>query len=89
MNDRPVPPGYAHEGHEWIAQESPYPWQIFNGSRRFCVAGGGRPCNRKAVATLTRAQGKGTRKWHYCGDHLYGRWIEDGRIMEWVLREIP
>lgn len=41
-------------------------------------------CGRDAVAWMDRGV-----RWHnwyaYCGDHLYGRWIEDGKIMWWRL----
>ena len=30
---------------------------------------------------------RGNRWWNYCEDHLYGRWIEDGKIMQWRLIE--
>jgi hypothetical protein len=55
-------------------------------------------CGRDAVAELNRGIRVrrplvlgGTRQadswWAYCGRHLYGRWIEGGTVMHWVLRE--
>lgn len=26
--------------------------------------------------------------WHYCGEHLYGRWVLGGRVVRWVLRPV-
>jgi hypothetical protein len=26
--------------------------------------------------------------WAYCGDHMYGRWIDHGVIMCWIVREV-
>jgi hypothetical protein len=35
------------------------------------------------VAALKR----GRQWWFYCPEHMYGRWIEDGRVMEWFTRK--
>jgi hypothetical protein len=47
-------------------------------------------CRRPAVVELNRGRyapgTRGTRRdawWAYCGDHLYGRWMEDGVLMCW------
>lgn len=53
-------------------------------------------CPNQAVAELNRERrlwrmrGSVTRPawWAYCSEHLYGRWIEDGQVMTWVLRPI-
>lgn len=49
-------------------------------------------CGRPAVAALDRARdGYFRRLWYgYCDDpaHLYGRWIEDGRVVTWRFRRI-
>jgi hypothetical protein len=34
-----------------------------------------------------RASGKVPCWWAYCAEHMYGRWLEDGRIYSWRLRE--
>lgn len=41
-------------------------------------------CGRPIVAVLFR--GTTGRAYGYCGAHLYGRWIEDGRVVAWRLR---
>lgn len=28
------------------------------------------------------------RPWDYCADHMYGRWIEDGKVMGWRLVKV-
>lgn len=47
-------------------------------------------CEQQADAVLMRpawaAPGRLRRPWAYCRDHLYGRWIEDGRVMQWYSR---
>lgn len=43
-------------------------------------------CDAPTAASLLR----GTRRpqrWRYCEDHMYGRWIEDGQVWHWILRE--
>ena len=30
-----------------------------------------------------------TQWWAYCERHSFGRWIEDGKVMHWILRPIP
>jgi hypothetical protein len=40
-------------------------------------------CKRPAVATFVR--GSKRRAWDYCERHLYGRWLENGRVMVWRL----
>jgi hypothetical protein len=42
-------------------------------------------CKRPAVATLIR--GSHRRAYDYCERHLYGRWIEGGKVMSW--RVVP
>jgi hypothetical protein len=55
-------------------------------------------CERPPVADLERRRlldtWQGERVvpswWGYCPAHMldYGRWIEDGRVMRWILREV-
>lgn len=56
------------------------------------LGGEGRPCRRLArpacpnpsVATLGRGS-KTPQRWGYCAEHLYGRYLEDGRLLTTVL----
>lgn len=41
-------------------------------------------CKRPPVATLMRGSTR-VAAWDYCERHLYGRWIEDGKVMQWRL----
>lgn len=47
----------------------------------------GKPsCKKPAVATLMRSNGRGgTSPWDYCEEHMYSRWIEDGKVLGWRL----
>ncbi len=47
-----------------------------------------RSCGAPAVAELRRGTSR-AQWWAYCPDHMYGRWIEDGQVMNWILRKIP
>jgi len=48
-------------------------------------------CREKAVAELNRKLRRRGKVhdmwWAYCAAHMYGRWIEDGKIMSWRVRE--
>lgn len=47
---------------------------------------GGDRCPNAAEAILWRPVYRTEhpkRPWAYCSAHLYGRWIEDGRVMSW------
>ena len=48
---------------------------------------GRRGCGEPAKAWLHR--GMTGALWAYCADHLYGRWIENGQVMEWHVIETP
>lgn len=71
-------------------------WRVVGGKRCRSGAGPGRPaCGRPSVAELKRGRvpwGTTTPPnpswWAYCEDHMYGRWIEDGRVLEFRLRGI-
>jgi hypothetical protein len=88
---RPPAPDEAPGGYHWeVVPDASLRWRVIEGlspivSRR-CRAGAtrGKPaCGRPAVAEL----GRGRSWWAYCGRHLYGKWIEDGVVVGWVLRE--
>lgn len=57
----------------------------------------GKACGEQAVAETNRggrmrANRRGATLdswWAYCPEHLYGKWIEDGKVMHWILRRIP
>lgn len=87
---RPATPVSVHEGYAWVPRVADPEWRTANG--RTCRWMEGRPlrvCGRPAVAELKRSEKMGAGNWWaYCEQHLYGRWIEAGQIMQWVLRPI-
>lgn len=61
-------------------------WRIDTGQRCRRASAGRKACGRPSVASLERGTTR-KQRWAYCIDHLYGRWIEDGQVMHWILRE--
>lgn len=44
-----------------------------------------RRCPNQPVAKLNRGIRRGRPMWwNYCAEHMYGRWIENGTVMEWT-----
>jgi hypothetical protein len=83
MADRPGH-GWAEipDGFEVVTEPDPG-WRLVAGKRcRY-----GRPsCKRPSVAEMRRGY-VSEQWWAYCGRHLFGRWIENGQVMRWILRE--
>lgn len=78
------------EGFELVAVPDD-DWRVEGGRECTRQLAGHRVCHAPSVASLNR--GKMTRRgpvpawWPYCPAHLYNRWIENGQVMHWVLRE--
>lgn len=94
---RPPAPDYSPgEGLEWRAVEDPGwtldPRVIDGYACRGGAGGGGRGCGKPAEAALYRTAFRGGIRgrvpWRYCAEHLYGRWVEDGKVFMWVVRRI-
>ena len=84
---RPGPPPEAPAGHHWEAVPEGRGWGIAEPGRK-CRFRGSSPhaCGEPAAIVVTR----GIRRpipWNYCLPHAYGRWVEDGKVMSWRLRE--
>ena len=80
---REVPAGYHLEAVPETSIGSGGTWQI--DSTRRCRYAAPRSCGKPSVASLLR----GTKKpvWYgYCPDHMYGRFIQDGQVMCWILK---
>lgn len=85
MSVRPAPP------EEFAGQATAVPdvqWRIDVKHRcRYPVGPGNTRCKVQSVAALNRQRWSRHRGglvdcwWAYCGDHLYGRWIEAGQVM--------
>jgi hypothetical protein len=84
-DEREVP-----EGYELTAVPSK-DWRLVTGKRCRYGSGPGHPaCGAASIAELDRNSWSSTKRanwWAYCPEHLYGHWIEDGKVMHWILRE--
>jgi hypothetical protein len=80
---QPVP-----EGCELVAvPEDDARWQVDTIRRCRAQGSGNRSCGLQSVMSLLRGYSKPSR-YGYCADHAYGRWVEDGKVMCWILREV-
>jgi len=84
MSQRPPTPPTTHPGYHYVAVEAGPEWRIADADDRLCSQ-----CRRPAVAVLLRPGKRGERpkRWRCCDDprHLYGRWVENGKVMQWRL----
>lgn len=92
---RPEPWSDAPEGFEFVAVEDDADFVTPAVGAGRCRANGGngqKACGEPAVATIWRpiwrTSGRRKTAWDYCADHLYGRWIENGKVMHWRLRKV-
>ena len=86
--ERPPRPEPEWDGFEWAAAPNPG-WRLTTGKRCRWMMPGRRSCKQPSVAAINRAMpGHRQNWWGYCGEHLYGNWIEDGQVMHWTLRKI-
>jgi hypothetical protein len=79
------------EGCEFVAAKEGPDWEAVNSVSHGCRwMEGGKSCGTTpTVARLDRAHSGSLPRWfYYCSEHLYGRWIEDGQVMSWIVREI-
>jgi hypothetical protein len=81
-------------GYEVVAVEDK-DWRLTPEPKRCRWTAGFSPrraCGGPSVAEFRRARlgaiPTDHRWWAYCGEHLYGRWIESGQVMHWILRKI-
>lgn len=86
---REVPAGYHLEAVPESSLSSGGRWRLATGKR--CRGGGGKAngkaCGCPSAAELDRSHAPGRQCWFaYCPDHLYGRFIESGQVMCWILK---
>lgn len=96
---RPPAPENEHEGFEYVAEVETsesgwHAWETVAPDEarpcRFDVGPRHATCKNPSVAKLNRGTPSSPRWYHYCAEpsHMYGRWVEDGKVMCWVLREV-
>lgn len=44
-------------------------------------------CGKPSAASLLRGTYRKSR-WAYCESHMYGRWVESGFVMHWILAKV-
>lgn len=88
---------WVTEGYELVVVEEGPDWRLESGLR--CRQRGEatrNACGKPSLIALNR--GRRTRMpdwsyrktdswWGYCKNHMYGRWVEDGKVMKWIFRE--
>jgi len=85
--ERPPRPATEWDGFEYVAAPDPN-WRLVTGKPCRWMMPGRRSCKQPSVAAINRPGRLRENWWPYCSEHLYGRWIEDGQVMHWILREI-
>lgn len=97
---RPEPPPSDYPDLAWVAVAEGSDWRLATSGRQ-CSLVHGSPlrvrCPNLAAAELnrpTRTRYRAwdappvSRWWAYCPEHMYGRWVEDGQVMHWILRPV-
>jgi hypothetical protein len=88
VTTRPEPHSPAPDGYEWHVQPN-LDWRIPSAYQR-CRQ---HHCDTPPVADMNRPRylyrerRSVDRWWAYCAEHMYGNWIEDGKVVCWILRE--
>lgn len=82
---RPAPWALPPDGFHFEAVEDAR-WRVGTGQIFSCRQP---KCENNAVATFMRVahykSGRRDVPYRYCADHMYGRWIEDGKVLNWRL----
>jgi hypothetical protein len=80
--ERPPFEGKVPDGYELVAVPDPQ-WRLVSGKRCRRQEAFHQVCTNPAVAEFRRAHGHW---WGYCPEHMYGRWVENGRVLRWIVR---
>lgn len=84
---RPAPPHEAPFGEHWEAVQEGPEWSLAEPGKKCRFRGSDKhACGEPAVVVLYRGIAKRI-PWNYCLPHAYGRWVEDGKVMAWVLKD--
>lgn len=87
--ERPPVPYPAPPGDVWVAEEAGPDWQPAEAGRK-CRALGPGGTAHGAPAAVRQLHGLHRRVWwQFCLQHGEGHWIEDGKVMQWVLKDEP
>lgn len=73
-------------GHEVVAIIDP-DWDVDPGKRCRYARQGHHVCGKPSAASMLRGTER-KQQWAYCSEHMYGRWIEEGFVMHWILVKV-
>jgi hypothetical protein len=88
VDNREVPEGYHLTAVPVSSLESSGEWRLVTGKR--CRASAGmhrKACGQPSAVELNRGTTHRPAWFAYCSDpaHMYGKWVEDGQVMCWIL----
>lgn len=89
---RSDPPPRGHR-YEWVPEpgDGYLAWRVVlpvdARPCRMLRVHGRKACGKPSVARMLRSQPPSDNWWHYCGNHLYGRIVHDGRV--WAIHVVP
>jgi hypothetical protein len=87
--DRPAPTSAAPDGCQHIAVDAGPEYRP--DTSRLCrgMIAQRTYCRKPSILVIMREYGnRGERRTYgYCSEHSYGRWVENGKVMKWILRE--
>jgi hypothetical protein len=77
------------DGYELAAVEAGPEWRAETGYLCRSMISRHAYCREPSVAAIARSYGGRPRQrtWGYCAQHAFGKWVEDGKVMMWILRE--
>jgi hypothetical protein len=82
MPSTPPGPGFHYEAKPDPGKD----WSVAEEGKTCRYRGSGDEHAHGAPAVLALERGVRRRiKWNYCAEHSYGRWLEDGVVMTWIL----
>lgn len=83
-------PGEAPPGFEWVTRRETELWRVMGVPRPCQEVPGWRkkPCGRSGIAEQNRGLPGRNDVWvALCPMHMQGRWVQDGAVWVWGLRE--
>lgn len=86
VDTREVPDGYELVAVPVSSLETGGEWRPVTGKRCRYARQGRIQCVQPSVAEVQRGEVR-VQWWAYCASHCYGKWVEDGQVMTWILRE--